>query len=742
MTVQNKIVSTGSVADPDVSRRGFLAGSGLLFGVALTAGSGVTLFDARAATGFAPSAWVRIDTDDTVTIVAPAGEMGQGVYTAMPMLFAEEMGADWSKVKVTDAFHNPGAFGNPLFGNFMITGASRTTRGYWDKLRIAGAQVRRVLIDAVAAKAGVPAGELRAHGGKVVHAGAGKSWSFGEIASFAKMPAKMPAVAKADLKKPEEWTIIGSKTIQRVDIPAKVDGSAKFGIDTFVEGMLYAAILRSPVQGNKPAKVDKAAAMKVKGVVAVIPLQNSVAVVATDIWASKMGKDALEVDWSKTSKAGEYSTERIRKEYLAAAEDWSRKGAEAFRKGDADAAMKGAKTLRASYWADHVYHATMEPMNTVAHVKADGVEVWTPTQSPTLVAVVAAKVAGTDPGKVKVNPTYMGGGFGRRIEQDITIDAVLLSKITGKPVKAVWSREDDVQHDLFRPAAAQRLEASLDKDGRIVAWKHRMVGESIMARFQPAALKAAKGVDHPFVDGHQLMYDIPNQYHDYVQEKRGVAVGFWRSVGPGYTKFAVETFIDRLAKAAGKDPVEYRLSMLKDSRARKVLKAAAAMAGWGKRKPADGRSLGVAYCGYPTFWQTHIAMVVEASVDRASGAVRVHKVWSAVDPGVAVHPDNVVAQVEGCIVHGIGHALYEAITFDGGEVEQSNFHDYRVLRIDEVPEIEVRLMASNRDAPGGMGEVGLPPVAPAIANAIFAATGKTMHEQPMTPERVAAALKA
>lgn len=742
MIVQNKTEPTAALAGTGISRRGFLTGSGLLFGVALTGASGVTLFDARAATGFSPSAWVRIDTDDTVTIVAPAGEMGQGVYTAMPMLFAEEMDADWSKVKVAHAFHNPGAFGNPLFGNFMVTGASRTTRGYWNKLRIAGAQVRRVLIEAAAAKDGVNAGELKAHGGRVTHAKSGKSWTFGEIASFAKMPTEMPAVAKADLKQPEEWTIIGSNTIQRVDIPAKVNGSARFGIDTFVDGMLYAAILRAPVQGNKPLKVEEAAAKQVKGVVGVLPLKNSVAVVATSAWASMSGKDALEVTWSDDSKAGAYSTDTIRKEYLAAAEDWNLKGAEAFRKGDADAAMKGARTFRASYWADHVYHATMEPMNTVAHVKGDNVEVWAPTQAPTLVAVVAARVAGTTPARVKVNPTYMGGGFGRRIEQDITVDAVLLSKLTGKPVKAIWSREDDVRHDLFRPAAAQRLEASLDKAGRIVAWKHRMVGESIMARFRPAALRWENGVDRSFVDGHQLLYDIPNQYHDYFQEKRGVAVGFWRSVGPGYTKFAVETFIDELAKAAGRDPIEYRLSMLKDPRSQKVLKAAAAMAGWGERKPADGRALGVAYCGYPTFWQTHIAMVVDASVDRRSGTVRVHKVWAAVDPGVAVHPDNVVAQVEGCVVHGIGHALYEAITFDGGEVEQSNFHDYRVLRIDETPETEVRVMASNRDAPGGMGEVALPPVAPAIANAVFAATGTKLRELPMTPERVAAALKA
>ncbi|MCY4189810.1 MAG: molybdopterin-dependent oxidoreductase [Rhodospirillaceae bacterium] len=733
---------TGSVMARAVSRRGFLAGSGLLFGVAVGAGSGITVFDARASTGFTPSAWVRIGTDDTVTIVAPAGEMGQGVYTAMPMLFAEEMGASWSQVRVVDAFHNPKVFGNPMFGNFMLTGASRTTRGYWDKLRIAGAQVREVLIGAVSEKAQVPAGALKALEGRVVHAASGKSWRFGEIAGFAAVPSQMPAVSKRDLKQPGEWTIIGSETIGRVDIPAKVTGAARFGIDHYVEGMLYAAILRAPVQGEKPVTFNRDAVMKVKGVVSVVGLPFGVGVLATDIWASKVGKDLLEVTWSRTAPARAYTTAQVRREYLAAAGDWRRKGAVAFRKGDADAALKGGVRRHvASYWADHVYHATMEPMNTVAHVRGDAVEVWTPTQAPSIVALVASKVAGTKPNKVLVHPTYMGGGFGRRVEQDITVDAVLLSKMSGKPVKVVWSREDDTQHCLFRPAVGQRLEASLDEAGRIVGWKHRVVSESVFGRFQPSALKAAKGVDHAVVDGHQLMYDIPHQFHDYVREERGVAVGFWRSVGPGYTKFAVETFIDELAKSAGRDPVSYRLSMLKDARAKKVLRAAADMAGWGSRALPAGHALGVCYCGYPTFWQTHVALVAEVSVDAARGQVSVHKVFTALDPGVSVHPDNIVAQVQGSVVHGISHALYEQITFAGGAVEQSNFHDYRVLRMDETPEVAVQVMPSMKDPPGGMGEVALPPVAPAIANAIFAATGTMLRELPMNPDRVRAALK-
>ena len=733
--------ATSGVTGRSVSRRGFLAGSGLLFGVAVGGGS-IAVFDARAATGFVPSAWVRIGTDDTVTIVAPAGEMGQGVYTAMPMLFAEEMGADWSKVRVVDAFHDPKVFGNPMFGNLMLTGGSRTTRGYWDKLRIAGAQVRAVLIGAVSEKAGVPAGALRALEGRVVHAASGRSWRFGEIAGFAAVPSRMPAVSVRDLKRPEAWTIIGSETIGRVDIPDKVTGAARFGIDHHVEGMLYAAILRAPVQGEKPVTFDREAALKVKGVVSVVGLPFGVGVLATDIRASQAGKELLEVTWSRTAKARGYTTAQVRRDYMAAAGDWSRKGAVAFRQGDADAALKGGvRRHGASYWADHVYHATMEPMNTVAHVRGDTVEVWTPTQAPSIVALVAAKVAGTRPNRVTVHPTYMGGGFGRRVEQDITVDAVLLSKLSGKPVKVVWSREDDTRHGLYRPAVGQRLEASLDASGRIVAWKHRVVSESVFGRFQPSALKAAKGVDHAVVDGHQLMYAIPHQFHDYVREERGVAVGFWRSVGPGYTKFAVETFVDELARSAGQDPVSYRLSMLKDARARKVLGAAAEMAGWGSRALPAGHALGVCYCGYPTFWQTHIALVAEVSVDASRGQVSVHRVFTALDPGVSVHPDNVVAQVQGGILHGIGHALHERITFEDGVVQQSNFHDYRVLRMDEVPEVAVRVMPSMKDPPGGMGEVALPPVAPAIANAIFAATGTMLRELPMNPERVRAALR-
>jgi isoquinoline 1-oxidoreductase beta subunit len=727
----------------EIGRRGFLAGSaGLTFGLAFGSGMSVTLVGAEAAAGdFEPNAWIAIGTDDSVTIVSPAAEMGQGVFTSMPMIVAEELDADWTKVKVVQAPHNPKNFGNPLFGGAMVTGASRTSRGYWPGLRMAGAQARQVIIENAASHWQVPASELTTKPNMVVHAKTSRTISYGEVAKFAKVPAALPKLTEADLKKPSEWRIIGTD-VQRPDIPGKTNGTVKFGIDTFVPNMLYASILRSPVQGNGPDKVDDSAAMKVKGVTKVIPLDYGVAVVGTDIWATKQGKEALKVTWKTGAKADSYDSQKALDEYMAAARDYQgQKGVVAFQTGDLDAAFKGAaKKFAAEYKSDHVYHCTMEPMNATAWVKGDEVEVWTPTQAPTLVAVVASKVAGTKPEKVTVHTTFLGGGFGRRIEQDTTVDAVVLSKITGRPVKVVWSREDDVTHDFYRPSTAQRLEAAVDDKGKVVGWRHRIVAESIYARANPAAYERAKGVDAPVIDGSQLNYTIPNQLHDYVRQERGFAVGFWRAVGPGYTTFAVETFVDELAANAGMSPIDYRLQMLSDERAKNVIREVAKMARWGEKR--EGRALGIAYAGYPTFWETHIAEVVEISLNRDTGEIRVHKVWAALDPGVAIHPQNILAQVEGNIVMGTSQTLKETITVKGGAVQESNFHDYPVLRMDEAPEVETKILTSGSEKIGGMGEVALPPVAPAVANAIAAMTGKRLRHLPFLPEAVKATLKA
>ncbi|HXZ01109.1 MAG TPA: molybdopterin cofactor-binding domain-containing protein [Stellaceae bacterium] len=725
---------------PPLTRRRFIGSTGLTFGIAF-AGATVTLCDALAEAGkFEPNAWIEIGTDDTITLIAPASEMGQGAFTSLPMLIAEELDADWSKITVVQAPAGKD-YGNPLFGGAQVTGASRGARGYFTPLRLVGAQARRVLLMNVAEQWNVPVGELTTKPNLVVDEKTGRSISYGDVAKFAKLPAQMPQVGEADLKPQSQWRLIG-KDLPRLDVPSKVNGSAKYGIDVYLPDMLYAAVLRAPVQGDAPDAVDDSAAMKVAGVIKVVTLPFGVAVVAPDYWTGLKGKNALKVTWKKGAKAESYDSAKVLEDYAAIARDWKHKSAVALQQGDVDKAFKAAaKVIAADYLSEHVYHAPMEPTNTTAWVKGDGtVEVWTPTQSPTFVTLAASGVAGTTPDKVQVHTTFLGGGFGRRIEQDITVDAVLLSKILQKPIKVLWSREDDVKNDKFRPATAQRLEAALDHQGKISGWRWRLVGESIFRRALPDALAKANGVDAAVCDGHETNYDIPNQYHDYVEDERGIEVGFWRAVGPGYTVFAIETFMDELAHAARKDPLAFRLEHLSDPRAHKVLKAVADMAHWGRK--SEGTALGLAYAYYPEVWYCHVAQIAEVSVDRSSGVIRVHKIWAAVDPGTTISPANVAYQIEGGAIFGTSAALHERITIVHGEVEQSNFHDYPLLRMDEAPVVMVKLLPDQNARVAGVGESGLPPAAPAIANAVRALTGKSLRELPMLPERVKAALRA
>jgi isoquinoline 1-oxidoreductase beta subunit len=729
-------------AGPAIGRRGFIAGSaGLTFGIVFSSTLGVTLVSAEAAKGHVETnGWITVGTDNTVTLIAPATEMGQGVYTSLPMLLAEEMDADWSRVRIVQAPNNPKIYGNPYF-HIQLTGNSRSISAYWPIMRMAGAQVRRVLLDNAAAQWKVPVAELTTEPSKVVHAKSKRSMSYGEIAKFAKIPAEMPKLTEADLKQPSQWRLIGHD-IPRADIAMKVNGTAKFGIDTQIPGMLYAAILRSPVLGNGPDKVDDDAAKKVKGVVAVIPLDFGVAVLGTNIWATKEAKELLKVVWKKGGKADNYDEDKILAEYAAIAKDYQgQKGLPIHQAGDLDAAFKGAaKKFAADYTNEHVYQATMEPMNTTAWVKKDGVDVWTPNQATSVVAFVGAAITKMPPEKINVHTTFLGGGFGRRLEMDVVVDAIVLSKITSKPVKVVWSREDDVQHGFYRPAAAQRIEAAVDAQGKIVGWRHRIVSPSILARYDAHTFEAMKGNDAAATDGHQLTYQIPNQLHDYVRADRGVDVGFWRAVSPGYILFAIETFVDELAANAGKDPVAYRLSMLSDPNAHKVIEEVAKMAKWGEKR--NGRALGLAYSFFSDYWNSHVAEIAEVSVNQETGEIKVHKMWAAVDPGVAVHPKNAAAQMESAIVFGVSHALKEKITIKGGAVQESNFHDYPVMRMDEVPEIEIKVMANGKTAPGGIGEVGLPLTSPAIANAVASLTGKRLRHLPFSPETVKATLKS
>lgn len=718
-----------------ISRRAFVAGSaaGLTFTFTLTGRLARALAQAGS---FSPNIWVSIAADGTITIVAPAIEMGQGAMTGMPMLIAEELDADWSKVKVN---HSPlgRGYGNPGFGGAQITGASRSTPGYFMPLRLAGAQARRVLLDAVAERWGVPVAELTTEPSVVVHAKSNRRLSYGDVAQFAKAPAELPKVTPADLKKTSQFRIIGTN-VARVEMPDKVNGQARYGIDSSVPGMLIGAVLRPPVQGSTPESVDDSAALKVPGVTAVIKLPYGVGVVGTGYEATQKGKTALKVTWSKGAKAATYDSDSVASEYLATAASLSKKGLVIHQQGDATTAFnEAARKFSGVYVTDHAYHATMEPMNALAQVTADGAEVWVPTQAPTFVVLATAGALQIPPDKVKVHTTQLGGGFGRRIEQDFVIDAVLLAKATGKPVKVIWSREDDVKNDKYRPLTAQYLEAALDEQGNLSAWRYRIVSASIYARANPRALEASKGKDGPLTEGHELSYFVPNQLHEQLRDERGVDVGFWRSVGAGYTKFAIESFIDEIAQAQRIDPLAFRLRLLAhDQRASKVLRLAASMADWDRKR--KGRGLGIAFSDT---WKSYIATVAEVSVDRKTGKIRVHELWSAVDPGIAILPDNVKAQIEGASVFGVSHVLGERITIKEGVVQQSNFHDYPLLRMADAPEIHVEVVSTD-NPPGGIGEVGLPPTGGAIGNAVAVLTGARLRALPMNPERVLAALRS
>jgi isoquinoline 1-oxidoreductase beta subunit len=730
-----------------LSRRAFLATTGgVSVAVAFGGLSGTAL--AQGAAMLKPNAWVTIAANGTITIMAPAAEMGQGVMTALPAVLADELDADWKMVKVQQAPADAKSFGNPGFGGLQATGGSRTTQHYFQPLRMAGAQARQVLLAAAAEQWKVPVGELSTEPSMVVHAKSKRKTSYGALAAKAKVPAQLPKLEEKDLKPASAWRYIG-KPVPRVDLQVKVMGKADFGMDVQLPGMLYAAILRAPVQGEKPEKVDDAAAKAVKGVVAVAPLPYGVAVVGTTVEATKKGKAALKVEWSKTAPARSYDSDKIVQEYLAVARDEKKAGVIVEKHGDAAQAIAGAaKTITAEYVSDHVSHACMEPMNATARFADGKFEVWAPTQAPTLIQVVGGIVFKTTPDKITVHSTFLGGGFGRRFELDFAFDAMGLAMHSGgKPVKVIWSREDDIQNDKFRPLTVQALKVGLDKDGNIVGWQHRLVGESIFARSIPDAFKAMKGRDPAFDDGAELVYDVPATSIEFLREPRGVDVGFWRAVGCGYTKFAIETLIDELAREKKMDPVAYRLELLKKQpRAAAVVKAVAEMAEWGKKR--EGRHLGIAYADFgpelpvTSPMKNHCAQVAEISFDRGSGEIRVHNVWCAVDPGIAVNPAIIEAQIESGLVYGISAALYEQITIKGGEVQQANFDTYRVLRMQEVPEIHVKIMPSLKDPPSGIGEVGTPPIAPAIANAIAAATGVKLRHLPMSPERVKAALKA
>jgi len=715
-----------SILNPNPSRRAFLKAGGAS-GAALVVSFALPLGTPRvmaAGSTFAPNAFLRITPDNRVTVVCGSSEMGQGVLTAIPMLVAEELDADWKLVGVEQAPSDT-AFNNPVFG-MQATGGSTTVRAFYTPMRQAGAAAREMLVAAAARQWGVPAASLKTSASHVIGP-KGQKLSYGQLVEAA---AKEPVPKNPSLKKNADFKILGKPT-HRLDTPGKLNGSAQFGIDAQVPGMLVAVMARAPVPGAKPLKYDEAAAKAINGVQAVIAIPHGVAVLAGGYYAARQGRDALKVQWDLGAHA-DLSTAKIKQALNAAADTAA---AVAKTSGDTDAALSAAATrLSATYEVPYLAHATMEPLNCLASVKDGGVEIWAGTQSQGPAAGIIANVAGVPVANVKVNTMMLGGGFGRRFAPDFMIDATLLAKISGKPVKLIYTREDDMAAGFYRPASLVKFEGGLDAQGQPTALKARVGSPSIMAGSGFMKIPD-NGVDSFAVEGlADQPYGIANQHVTYGRAEPGPQVWFWRSVGHSQNAFFIESFIDEMAAAAKADPYAFRARLLKDQpRELGVLKAAAQKAGWGKPLP-KGRYRGIAVA---ESFGSFVAQVAEVSVGK-DGTPRVHRVVAAVDCGLTVNPLTIERQVEGAIVYGLSAALYGQISYKDGVVEQGNFHDYPVLRISEMPKVEVHILPS-QEAPGGMGEPGTPPIAPAVCNAIFAATGVRVRSLPIDTKALAQA---
>ena len=727
----------------DVSRRSVIKGAGgLTFAFALSGTLLGRASEAFAADGAKVNAYVTIGTDDTITIMCPTSEMGQGVLTALPLIVAEELDADWTKVKSELATGNPKLYGgaHKMFPGAQVTLASVSVPAYFTPLRQAGAQARKVLLDAVAEQWKVPVAELTTDKSKVIHAKSKRSISYGDVAKFAKVPAELPKIAEADLKKRKDYKLIGRKDIKRVDVPSKVNGSAKYGIDVQVPGMVYASLLHSPMEGAKVGSVNADDVKKIKGVTHVLSLPFGVAVVGDTVEATRLGRQALKVQWDTSgSPAAPFDSEKAKEEYAKKAADPNAQAMEAFKTGDADKALAGAATkLEAAYWSEYTYHAQMEPMNAVAKVAEDGqsAEIWVGAQVLPLVAAVASGVLKTTPDKIKIYPQLLGGGFGRRIWPDAPVQAVVISNIVKKPVKLMLTREDDLAAARPRPMTHHVMKAGLDDKKNLVSWHHRIVAENVDAVAAPPRFAATKGRDYiGWVGMSQDFYKIPNLKADAIREQRGMRVHAWRGIGAGYNKFVSESFLDEVAAASGADPLAMRLELTKDHpRAQAVIKAVAEMSNFKKKRP--GRGLGLAFSDYH---DTLTAGVAEVSVDKATGKIKVHNYWIAIDGGLIIQPENVNAQLESAVVYALSGALSEELTMKGGAIQQSNFNDYHVLRMSDVPQIHMKVLVTD-NPPTGMGEVGIPTVAPAIGNAVFQLTGKRLRHLPMSSDRVKKAL--
>ncbi|MCA6122951.1 xanthine dehydrogenase family protein molybdopterin-binding subunit [Bradyrhizobium sp. WSM 1704] len=707
----------------DLSRRNFLrataaAGGGLLLSLSLPFPGGDGAL--AASDNFEPNAFIRIGGDGRIVLTMPYVEMGQGTYTSIPMLIAEELEVELKQVTLEHAPPSDKLYANPLLG-VQATGNSNAMRGAWQPMRKAGATAKAMLIGAAARRWEVDPATCRAEKGEVLHAASGRKLAYGALAADA---AKLPVPEQVTLKSPADFKLIGTPA-KRLDTPSKINGTAMYGIDARPPGVLVATLAQSPVFGGKVKRVDDAAAKAVKGVRQIVQLDDAVAVIADHMGAAKKGLAALTIEWDDGPHA-KLNTADIARELEAAT---TRPGAVAQNVGDADKAMAGAATrVEATYQLPFLAHATMEPMNCTVHVRPDSCEIWLGSQVLSRAQAVAAKALNLPPEKVVVHNHLLGGGFGRRLEVDSVIRAVQIAKQVDAPVKLVWTREEDIQHDMYRPYWFDRISVGLDAAGKPVAWNNRFAGSSVLARWAPPVFR--NGLDPDTTEGAiDLVYDIPNFHVEYVRvEPPGIPTAFWRSVGPSHNVFVAESMIDEMAAAAKQDPVAYRRALLgKSPRAKAVLELAAAKAGWGEKLPA-GRGRGVSL---QFVFGSYLAQVAEVEVAK-DGSVRVHRVVCAMDCGTVVNPNTVQAQLQSGINFGVTAALYGEITLKDGRVEQSNFDSYQMLRIDNAPAIEVHIVPST-EPPGGMGETGTSGIVPAISNAIFAATGKRLRKMPIDP---------
>ncbi|AMN41951.1 xanthine dehydrogenase family protein molybdopterin-binding subunit [Rhodoplanes sp. Z2-YC6860] len=729
-------------SDTSLSRRQIMIGAaGFSFAFALGGRADAAVLAGERA-GQTMSPWISIATDGTITIMSAATEMGQGSMTSLPLIIAEELDADWTKVKIVPAPAQDAIYGNPGFGGMMYTAGSNAVTSYYVPLRTAGAQVRRVLLDNAARKWAVPVAELSTEPSTVVHAKSGRRLSYGDIAQFAEVPAKAPEIKPEDLKKPADFRLIG-QDVMRIELPLKVTGKATYGIDVQVPGMLYGTVLRAPVEGSVPNKIDEAKAKAVPGVVAVIRLPHGVGVVAETAWAALKARQTLNdaVTWTRTGVAWGFDSDKGHDTFAADAKNMKQAARDWSAQGNARAAFQNAASVvEGEFRCDYAYHAQMEPLNAVASVSPNGdaVEIWAGTQSQTTATEAPAKFLGISRDKVKLHDLLMGGGFGRRGNRDVDfiMDAVMLSKEVGKPVKSMWTREDDVHNGRFRPLSAHYLRAAFDAQGKLAAWHHRLAADRITPFMDPVRFQQGGGKDGMVMAGTDIRgYDVPHQLVEQLYRDTGVRTNPLRGIGVTANKYATEAFMDEVARKRGQDPLAFRLELLKDTpRAYNAVKRVAEMAEWGKKR--EGRALGLAYIDYSG---SQVAGVAEVSLNRATGEIKMHNFWCTIDCGVAVQPDNIIAQTESSIVYGLGLSMTERISIKDGAVEQSNFYDYTLPRMRDVPQMHIELIKTDNH-PTGAGQMATPLIAPCISNAVADMTGVRLRHTPFLPDRVKKAL--